>query len=115
MSLLACKDLCKNDIKSDVPSPSGKHHAVVFQRDCGATTGFSVQVSVLPAGKRLESQPGNTFSADDGHDQSVPLNVVAAWQSDESLRLEYDSRLRIFQKEADVRGIRLVYRNEATR
>src|SRR6266508_912458 len=80
MSLHGCDELCRNDVTSDVISPSGKHHAVVFQRDCGATTGFSVQVSVLPAGKRLENQGGNAFVADDGHDSSVPLNVVATWQ-----------------------------------
>jgi hypothetical protein len=45
--LTACLSPCENEVFSDVPSPSGKEHAIVFQRDCGATTDFSFQVSIL--------------------------------------------------------------------
>jgi hypothetical protein len=44
----ALEDLCGNDPISETPSPNGQMKVVVFQRDCGATTGFSTQVSVLP-------------------------------------------------------------------
>ena len=37
---------CGNDLVKEVPSPNGKMKAVVFQRDCGATTGFSTQISL---------------------------------------------------------------------
>ncbi len=45
----ACLNLagaCGNEILKEVRSPTGKMKGVVFQRDCGATTGFSTQVSV---------------------------------------------------------------------
>lgn len=62
-----CADLlCGNDVIDDVASPSGRNHAVVFHRDCGATTGLSVQVSVLPAGKQLPNETGDAFTADAG-------------------------------------------------
>jgi len=35
-------DMCGNEIYSVVVSPNKKHKAVLFQRDCGATTGFSL-------------------------------------------------------------------------
>jgi hypothetical protein len=33
-----------------MPSPDGRRDAVMFQRDCGATTGFSTQISILDTG-----------------------------------------------------------------
>ena len=111
----ACDSMCGNEIISSVPSPSGTHYAVVFQRNCGATTGFSTQVSVLPAGKRLPNDPGNTFIADEGHDYSVPLDVAVSWDSEKVVRLEYDARLRIFRNESQVRGVKVVYSPHAAR
>ena len=34
------EDMCGNDIKQKKPSPSGEKVAYVFERSCGATTGF---------------------------------------------------------------------------
>src|SRR5687767_10343542 len=50
--LFGC-DMCGNDIQLTVVSPDRKLKAVVFERSCGATTGFSTQVSVLPADRDL--------------------------------------------------------------
>jgi hypothetical protein len=50
-----------------VPSPDAKYEAVVFQRDCGATTDFSTQISVLPKGVSLPGAAGNVFIADSNH------------------------------------------------
>jgi hypothetical protein len=49
-ALAGCGDAgCGNAVLQDLPSPEGRRHAVVFTRDCGATTAFSTQVSVLPS------------------------------------------------------------------
>jgi hypothetical protein len=40
---------CGNQLYQEVLSPDNKYKAVVFQRDCGATTGFSTRVSILRA------------------------------------------------------------------
>jgi hypothetical protein len=108
MLAVGCDDLCANEVVSDVSSPSGRNHAVVFMRDCGATTGFMIEVAVLPSSKKLPKQPGNTFSADDGH-ADVPLEVTAAWESDRALRLTHDPRLRIFRREPEVGEVKLTY------
>ncbi|HEU4384684.1 MAG TPA: hypothetical protein VFR85_14450 [Anaeromyxobacteraceae bacterium] len=89
--LAAACDLCRNEFVADVPFPSGRNHAVVFQRDCGATTSYSVQVSVLSSGKKLANEGGNALIADAGH-RDVPLQVRATWDSDRVLRLSYDPR-----------------------
>ena len=38
--------LCGNTLLAETPSPEGNLRAVVFERNCGATTSFSTQVSV---------------------------------------------------------------------
>ena len=58
---------CGNDLVREVRSPSGKMKAVVFERDCGATTGFSTQVSLLLSNKSLPNESGNLFIADTDH------------------------------------------------
>jgi hypothetical protein len=55
--------MCGNDVLHEHVSPDGNLKVVVFQRDCGATTGFSTQASLLRAKKKLPSGPGNIFVA----------------------------------------------------
>jgi hypothetical protein len=59
---------CGNDLVKDVRSPNGKTKAVLFERDCGATTSASTQVSLLPSNESLPNEIGNVFVAgkDDG-------------------------------------------------
>ena len=66
LSTIGCDDLCGNKVLTDVASPDVHNHAVVFERDCGATTGFSTQVSILPAGRAI-SDGGNVLIVDDDH------------------------------------------------
>ncbi|HEY0281498.1 MAG TPA: hypothetical protein VGC27_02615 [Rhizomicrobium sp.] len=55
---------CENTVVKSVVSPDGRHKAVLFQRNCGATTGFSSQVSIIPASLWLPDHSGNAFVAD---------------------------------------------------
>lgn len=61
----ALEPVCGNDHAQEFPSPTGALKAVVFRRDCGATTSFTMNVSILPAGQALPNQPGNVFVKDD--------------------------------------------------
>jgi hypothetical protein len=115
IAMTACADLCANEILAEVPSPSGELRAVVFERDCGATTGFSVQVSILRRGEPLSNVGGNAFTADAGHSLLPPLEVRAEWESDRALRLTYDPRLRTFTKESTVSGVTLIYASTGSR
>ncbi len=62
-----CGDGCGNTLLSEVPSPHGVYKAVVFERNCGATTPFSTQVSILGARERLGNEAGNAFRSDTDH------------------------------------------------
>jgi hypothetical protein len=62
---------CVNTIQGRLASPDGRHQLVVFERDCGATTDYSTQVSVLGAGEALPDEPGNVYI----YTHRVPVRV----------------------------------------
>ena len=111
-SVTACLDLsagCGNEQLSEVASPDRARRAVVFQRDCGATTPFSTQVSILPAGATLPDSSGNVFVADTEHGRADAgpgggPRVSVRWIAGDTLELRYDPRARIFVQEAHVLG-----------
>jgi hypothetical protein len=55
-------DLCGNDNLVETVSPNGHLKAVTFRRNCGATTAYSTQVSILPAPQQLPNKGGNIFA-----------------------------------------------------
>lgn len=75
--------LCANEITQTIASPDGKVKAVIFTRDCGATTGFSTQVFVLPAGNSLPNESGNAFAEREGS------KVDVAWTTNRELRIRH--------------------------
>jgi len=94
--------LCGNTVLKSLDSPDGKLKAVVFQRDCGATTGFSTQLSVLNAGDPLPNDGGNVFIADtDGGaalaGQGGGPRVDILWEGPRKLLIEHNSGARRFK------------------
>lgn len=114
MLMAGCSEMCSNTVVARSLSPDGDHVAVVFQRDCGATTGFSTQISILDAGERL-SGGGNTFRADDDHGAAAvggwggPL-AQSKWLSPHHLLISYAAKSRIFAQEARTAGVTISYR-----
>lgn len=118
--LLACLALqggcngCGNDVYAEVPGPENGLKAVVFRRDCGATTGFSTHVALLRMEDRLPAQPGNVFIADDDHGaaRTLPQNVLdleVKWLSKDHLSISYPSKARVFLKKEELSGVSVEY------
>jgi hypothetical protein len=98
------EDMCGNDVLRAVPSPDGNVKAVVFERNCGATTGFSEQVSLLASGARLPNRGGDTFVADGDHGAAPGgPQVQAVWTDDGHLLIKHHPRARIFHAKKRVR------------
>jgi hypothetical protein len=113
--------LCGNEVQFQVKAPDGLHHAVVFQRDCGATTGFSTQISVLKgpgptATKDLPNRPGNAYVADTNKDASpaAPWGgpaVDLSWLSATRLVIKSHPATRVFTKPSTINGVDVIYDN----
>ncbi len=76
--------MCGNSFEDRITSPNGKYQAVTFLRDCGATTAFTPQVSILPVGAKLPHQNGNVFVGSYG-----ATFTKAKWISDTHLVIKY--------------------------
>ncbi len=118
----ACLDLaggCGNELLGETRSPDGKLKAIVFQRDCGATTGFSTQISILPVDEKMPNEGGNVFVADSNHGAAPsgrgggPI-VEVRWLNESELLIKHDSRARVFQSEQSLRGVKIHYERFAS-
>jgi hypothetical protein len=111
LPLEGCGDMCGNDPLQAQASPSGRREAIVFLRGCGATTGFSTQVSVLKKGEG-ESGPGNVFISDDEHGTAAPDArpwVEVRWLAVDRLLIRYDGGLQVVKREARRDGVSIEY------
>jgi hypothetical protein len=104
---------CGNDPIAEAVSPDGELKALAFQRNCGATTGFSTQISVVPAEASAPSGPGNVFIADANHGAAAGPGggpkVDLAWASPRRLVITHDPSARVFKAEAERAGASITY------
>jgi hypothetical protein len=117
--LLAACEPCVNTVLQTVPDPSQQLQAVVFQRDCGATTAYSTQVSILPVGARLPNDGGNTFVADVNPDAAAALaagtpEITVQWLAPDHLEVRHYPGVRIFRSEEQAEGVRITYQQLGT-
>lgn len=116
LALLAfsgCSDACQNTVASSSLSPNGALAAVIFQRDCGAATGFSTQISIL----RPDEKPttgGNAFIADDDHGAARVGSwegswAEARWLAPDHLLIRYPAKSRLFKRSDSVSGVKITY------
>lgn len=94
--------VCGNEILSEFVSPDNSKKVVVFQRDCGATTAFSTQASLLAITEKLPDKGGNVFSADTNHGAAPSRpgggpELRVRWEDRNGLILEHHKATRIFK------------------
>lgn len=117
-SSLACNgadaSLCANRWVADYPSPDGRLKVVVFERDCGATTGYSTQASILDVDAELGNSGGNTVIADTnrGASPSGPgggPELRVRWDASDRVVVAHDHRTRLFRTEARRESVAIRY------
>lgn len=62
--------MCQNNIHETIISPNQKYKAIVFERNCGATTGFTTQISIIHMKNHLANDSGNIYVAK-GHPNEI--------------------------------------------
>ena len=109
--------MCENSILSEALAPGQELKAVVFSRSCGATTGFSTQVSVLSAHDALPDAGGNAFVADADHGLA-PVGshggprVRLRWEDDGQLVIAHHPLARVLKGPDHAAGVAI--RHDAT-
>ena len=106
--------LCGSVLIAEFPAPSKALKASLYVRDCGATTDFSTQVSILDTNEQALPVPGNVLVIDSDHGKT-PVGsrggpeVRLTWASDSTLVASYDSRARVLHSAGRVRGVAIKY------
>ena len=103
VALTGCGATCGNEVSQAISSPSGHARAVVFNRDCGATTGFNTQVSIVSGVNVLSNDEGNALILAG----TIPLQIQ--WESDSVLRLDGLGSAKVFKQETLVAGVAINY------
>ena len=102
-SLPGCLDSeCENEPTAEVLSPDGTKKIVLFSRNCGATTGFNTQGTVLNRGDELPYEPGSAFIIDNG-------TAKVTWADDRMLIVVFENNARVFKKELSDGGVTIDY------
>ena len=110
VAAVSCASPCQNEIFSEVQSPNGLLKAIVFQRDCGATTGFFTEVSILDQSEDLPNETGNVFTVDDDHGKATSgqgrgPRVLVRWLSNNEIEISSDPNARVFLKEISYKSV----------
>jgi hypothetical protein len=106
--LAAC---CANEGTSEHFSPNKEWKYVTFDRNCGATNGSNMQISVLRANDALPASAGNTFVGDDNHG-SAPFVARALWVSPDTLKVVISIKAHVYKKEERVGAVHIQYTEE---
>lgn len=109
--------LCGNEIL-EVSSPNDSADdlvkSVVFVRNCGATTDWSVQVSILSANEELDDNDiGNVFVASSGDARTFNRiggpEVKTIWKDNSNLEIQYSRGSEIFLQATQYGGNDITY------
>ena len=91
---------CGNDVLQQAASPDGAQVATFFRRSCGATTGYSYHVSLLPRNAALPDAAGNLPTCGD--------QVELTWEGKRHLLIQHNSRTCEL-KSIEVNGVAIEY------
>jgi hypothetical protein len=100
--------MCANVEQERLAAPDSLMDLVVFERDCGATTNWSTQVSIVKRGQALRDEPGNLFISED---RAV---VRAAWQSASVAEVRYQRATRVVREVRSFEGVTVTFFPDST-
>lgn len=106
LTLFACSPHvdCVDTVLMESPSADGSTVAVVFERDCGATTAKNTQVCFRKAHERFDAKKQPSFVVFES-DKRPKL----AWSGSNKLTMTLPAELKVFRQEATASGIMIEY------
>jgi len=95
---------CETTVHSELPSPGSDFKAIVFEKECGATTNFNTQVSLLPLYEKFDSEQYPPVLIVDGR---IRLPIV--WLDAYHLKISVPSGATVYRKDRQYKGIQIDY------
>ncbi len=112
--LTGCDAPCDTLIFQRKLSPDGRHNAVLFQRECGSTTGFSTQIALIEPDEML-AESGHVFIAQNGHNsaRAGPWNgpwAAMEWLAPDHLLIRHAFGAQVIVREENAKGVKITVR-----
>jgi Family of unknown function (DUF5412) len=108
--------LCDNEVIETKGSPDGQKKAVVFVKNCGATTDWMVEASILNNADEVNDRSdGNALKIDADHGKAWPLGIrgwpiiTLEWKDEKTLILHYSKDSRIYEEDSSVEGVSIQF------
>lgn len=98
---------CEVTHHAALPSPDRSKQAVVFDVDCGATTGFNTQVAIKPTDAEFDRGVTPAILIMDGR-WSLPIR----WADDQTLYIRIPKDERYYRKLTSAGGVLVTYEDE---
>jgi len=99
---------CGNDIYQRLDNRYGQYKILKFSRSCGATTGSSTQISILPTSEELSNdESGNVFVCN-AYINDTSVNVQ--WTNANAVLIIYGKNLEIYKKDSAINNVKVTYR-----
>jgi hypothetical protein len=102
---------CNNHVYQQIDNGNKTLKIVKFDRGCGATTGNSIQLSVVSYNDSLPNEAGNIFVSNSKVGMYIErdTSVQASWLNDRTILIRHDKDLEVFKKDSLVGKTRVVY------
>lgn len=97
-------NLCGVTVRRIVPAPDAKAALVTFEVDCGATTPFSTQVTLVPSGASFSREKFPAFLAIKGRHDLAPR-----WLNAQAVDVPVPSSAEFYQKKDLSNGVHITY------
>ena len=96
---------CSNRLVQSFPSPDGTLKAVVYERNCGSTTGINRQVAILRGKDVFPTVAAmNSFFASLGDPK-----IEIVWKSTNSITINYELGFNIIRSELSDKLVQVEY------
>ena len=95
---------CETEIKRVVSNVAETRVAIVYEKNCGATTPNNTQVAIVRSPVEFSENSSSVFSAHGQHD------LVATWQSDSALEITLPVNETIYNQQSAFEGVVIKYR-----
>ena len=90
-------------------SSNNKYDSVLYERDAGATTNLSYQISIIKKGSNLSNKQGNIFICEFNEKFDLSF-IVMNWKNDNKLTIEYRNvGITIFKKVENWNDVKIEY------
>ena len=100
---------------AEFASPDSTFRVAVFDRGCGATTGFGTHAALLDQLEPLSTEVADLFVADTDHGVAPPARwggpeLQVRWLDTRTVELSHHDLARVFRADTLVRGVTIRYR-----